>query len=136
MSDFFSSNFDTLPKALDASALSNTIIAQNLANVETPGYKRKEVDFENYLRKAMGDSDDLRMKTDNTKHISNYPNDISSVKPRVRTVEDTLITNDGNNVDIDREEALLAANTIRYQSLSRLMDMTISGYNTVLRGVT
>ena len=135
MNGFFNSNFSTLPAALDAASTRNTIIAQNIANAETPGYKRKEVDFETYLQQAMGDADGLELKKTNDKHFQKYPSTIRDVEARIRTVSDTRITNDGNNVDIDQQEALLAANTIRYQTLSRLISMTIARYNTVIKGV-
>jgi len=136
MSSFFNSNFKTLPAAMDAAVVRNTVIAQNIANVETPGYKRKEVDFEFYLQKAMGSQEDtLDLKTDDKKHFSLYPSSIDDVQARVRTVMDTSLTNDGNNVDIDQQEALQAENTIRYQSLTRLLNMTIERYKSVLKGV-
>jgi len=136
MSSFFNTNFKTLPAAMDAAVVRNTTIAQNIANVETPGYKRKEVDFEFYLQKAMGDQEDtIGLKTDNEKHFSLYPSSIDDVQARVRTVTDTSITNDGNNVDIDQQEALQAENTINYQTLARLLNLAIERYNTVLKGV-
>ncbi|MEA1885413.1 MAG: flagellar basal body rod protein FlgB [Thermotogota bacterium] len=135
MSGLFNSNFGTLPAALDAASTRNTIIAQNIANAETPGYKRKEVDFEHYLQQAMGEGDDLELKKTEERHFQKYSSNIQDVQARVRTVSDTRITNDGNNVDIDQQEALMAANTIRYQTLSRLMSLTIARYNTVLKGV-
>src|SRR6056297_3750177 len=135
MSGFFNSNFSTLPAALDAASTRNTIIAQNIANVETPGYKRKEVDFEYFLQQAMGEGDGLELKKSNDRHFQKYPGTIRDVEARIRTVTDTRITNDGNNVDIDQQESMLAANTIKYQTLSRLMSLTIARYNTVLKGV-
>ncbi|MDN5359599.1 MAG: flagellar basal-body rod protein FlgB [Thermotogaceae bacterium] len=135
MSGLFNSNFSTLPAALDAANIRNTIIAQNIANAETPGYKRKEVDFEHYLQQAMGEGDGLELKKTEERHFQKYSSNIQDVQARVRTVSDTRITNDGNNVDIDQQEALMAANTIRYQTLSRLMSLTIARYNTVLKGV-
>jgi flagellar basal-body rod protein FlgB len=121
---------------MDAAVVRNTVIAQNIANNETPGYKRKEVDFEFYLQKAMGEQEDtLDLKTSNEKHFSLYPSSIDDVQARIRTVSDTQITNDGNNVDIDQQEALQAENTIRYQTLSRLINLTIERYNSVLKGV-
>ncbi len=135
MNGLFNSNFSTLPAALDAASTRNTIIAQNLANVETPGYKRKEVNFEHSLPTATGDGEGLEMKKTNERHFQKYPSNVIHVQARVRTVSDTSITNDGNNVDIDQQEALMAANTIRYQTLSRLMSLTIARYNTVLKGV-
>lgn len=127
----FNSLFYTIPTAMDATMLREKVIAHNIANVETPGYKRMDVVFEDELRKAL-ESDDLRLKTADKKHISNFP---TSVSPRIITQNSTSITNDKNNVDIDYEMNLLIQNTLRYQVLSRLMSMNIDRYNTALRSV-
>jgi len=127
----FNSLFYTIPAAMNATMLREKIIAHNIANVETPGYKRMDVIFEDELRKVL-ESDDLKLKTDSEKHISNFP---TSISPRIVTQSNTSITNDKNNVDIDYEINLLVQNTLRYQVLSRLMSMNIDRYNTALRSV-
>jgi len=97
MNGFFNSNFSTLPAALDAASTRNTIIAQNIANAETPGYKRKEVDFETYLQQAMGDGDGLELKKTNDKHFKNIPQQLEMLKPesepaRIPELPTTAIT--------------------------------------------
>jgi len=127
----FNSLFYTIPAAMNATMLREKIIAHNIANVETPGYKRMDVIFEDELRKVL-ESNDLKLKTDSEKHISNFP---TSISPKIVTQSNTSITNDKNNVDIDYEINLLVQNTLRYQVLSRLMSMNIDRYNTALRSV-
>jgi len=134
MAGLFNSNFDTLSMAMDSTMLRHKVISQNMANVDTPGYKRREVSFEDYLASAMGDSDKLPLKTTDEKHISNVPTEFSEVKPGVIRIDDTGITIDGNNVDVDRENAIMSENGIRYLALTRLMEINIGNYNTVLRG--
>jgi len=62
----FNSLFYTIPAAMNATMLREKIIAHNIANVETPGYKRMDVIFEDELRKVL-ESDDLKLKTDSEK---------------------------------------------------------------------
>lgn len=119
--------------AMDAASIRHQVIAQNIANSETPNYKRHEVRFEEELKKHLHPQD-LRLKTTNPKHISNHPLTLEDIPIQVSKVRETTITNDGNNVDLDREMALMALNTIRYQTLSQLMDANIGRYNIVLRG--
>ncbi len=129
--DVFNSNFYTLKAAMDVSMLRQEIHAHNIANAETPGYKRRYVVFESLLQKVL---DQKRMKLDvtNPKHMRGIS---IPVKPIVKIDYSTTYRNDGNNVDIDREIVEMVKNGLRYQVLTRLMSMNIERYNTVLRGV-
>ncbi len=129
--DVFNSNFYTLKAAMDVSMLRQEIHAHNIANAETPGYKRRYVVFESLLQKVL---DQKRMKLDvtNPKHMRGIS---IPVEPIVRVDYSTTYRNDGNNVDIDREIVEMVKNGLRYQVLTRLMSMNIERYNTVLRGV-
>jgi len=101
-------------KALDASWKRNEVIAQNIANVDTPGYKRKSVSFEYELRKAM-DSKDFKKS------------DVDQIEIKIVLENKNLSMRlDGNNVDIDAEMAELAKNTIKYNALVQM-----SGFNTL-----
>jgi len=99
-------NTDLLGLALDATWKRNKVISQNIANVDTPGYKRQDVSFESYLQQAMK---------------SNDPKDIerlSRVQPSVYTDNAALsYRKDGNNVDMDTEMVYLAENQLRYNTL-------------------
>lgn len=95
-------------KALDAAWTRNEVIAQNIANVDTPGYKRKTVSFEEQLRQAM-DKKDFKK------------GDVDKIDIRVTVYNKSLSMRlDGNNVDIDNEMAQLAKNTIKYDALVQL----------------
>jgi len=116
---------NVLDKAADASWERHEIISNNIANVNTPGYKRKDVQFETYLSAAlMGDNSlDKRVAGANldTLDASIYT-DNASLSYRL----------DGNNVDIDTESANLAQNQIRYYTLIDSMSQEFSRLRTVL----
>ncbi|WP_058485148.1 flagellar basal body rod protein FlgB [Defluviitalea phaphyphila] len=100
------SNVNILEKALDASWLRNEAIASNIANADTPGYKRKDVEFEKYLNEAIKFNKSIHeIDTDkiNPKIITEY----SNLKNRM----------DENNVDIDVEMTEMAKNSIKYNTL-------------------
>lgn len=105
---------NVLNKAAEASWTRNEILANNLANVDTPDYKRKDLNFESLLSEAMGD---VSVHTKNLdKKVANLQ--VSNLKPRVFTEFSTLSYRyDGNNVDIDVENAYLADNQIKYYTL-------------------
>jgi flagellar basal-body rod protein FlgB len=103
----------TVYKSLDACTLRTKVIAENLANVSTPGYERKEVAFEEDLRKALQKK--LPGNTDDPAHIEiNKGLDLSKVKPEVFVPIDKTLPGEVNNVDIDMEMTKLAENQILY----------------------
>lgn len=118
---------NVLDKAADAANSRNEIIANNIANVDTPNYKRKDVSFQNYLEQALiGDASlDERISDINT-HLSDFGGliytDNSTLSYRL----------DGNNVDVDTENAILAQNQIRYNALVDQIGQEFSRYKTVL----
>ena len=103
---------NVLTKAADASWTRNEIITNNLANVDTPGYKRKDVSFQNYLLQELtsGDSTSLRNRV-NDVEVGNLNatvyTDFSELSYRL----------DGNNVDIDTENVEFASNQLYYQTV-------------------
>jgi flagellar basal-body rod protein FlgB len=106
--------------ALDSSARRHEVIADNMANVNTPGYKRKEVAFQDKLREAyMGEGPPVELHKAHPKHFdlkSNPP-----IKPSVYQVNDTNMRNDENNVDPDRQMAKLSKNDMYYRGLSQFL---------------
>ncbi len=103
---------NVLDKAADASWLRNEVIGNNLANVDTPGYKRQDVSFEDELRKALGSNRFVSMddKVANVK--------TSDLKPRLYTdYANFSYRLDGNNVDVHHEGLILAKNQLKYQGL-------------------
>jgi len=127
MDSIFNSNFNTLKTALDVQLKRQELHAENIANVETPGYKKKYVAFEEYLQQSKMK---LKMSTTDEKHLSSSP---SVVQAKEITQDNTSITNDENNVDIEMETTEMVKDALRYQVLSRLMSANIDRYNTVIR---
>ena len=125
----FNTNFYTIKRAMDVSMLRQKVHSLNIANASTPGYKRRYVVFEEFLKK---EKNELKLLTTHPKHISKMDKHVS---PRVLIDYSTSMRNDGNNVDIEYEIVEMVKNGLRYQVLSRLMSMNIDRYNTVLRGV-
>jgi len=101
--------YGLLKKGLDASSLRSKTSANNIANINTKGYKRFYVTFEDSLK----DSEDQLKLTDN-RHIP-YGNNSGEAKVQQDTA--TSMREDGNNVDIDNEMANQAANTLMYNAL-------------------
>jgi flagellar basal-body rod protein FlgB len=110
-----------LEKALDVESLRRKVIANNIANVDVPHFKRSEVNFESELKRAIAHNMDpmkyvKALKTD-PRHYDFFEfKDITSVQPRVNLDYTTTYRNDGNNVDVEKEMVDAAKNQMRYNA--------------------
>ena len=101
---------NVLEKACDASWTRNSVLANNIANVDTPNYKRKDVQFEEYLLSEIGYTDSLDDEVADA--------DLDMLTATTYTeYTDVSYRIDGNNVDIDRESSELAKNQIKYYTM-------------------
>lgn len=120
-----------LARALDAAALRQRVIADNIANTNTPGFKRSEVRFEEELRRALR-TDRLPLVTTHPRHIGGR--DPGDIRPEVVTERHTSVRADGNNVDMEREMVELVANTIAYRTAAQLLATKFDGLRYVING--
>ena len=117
---FNSSNFNYLPRAMTAANIRQEVIAHNVANVNTPNYRKSVVEFEDVLaREIYGDEPDGKLKLVRT-HRKHLP--VASLKvhaePAVVQDHTTIMRVDDNNVDIDIEMATLAKNQLYYNAIA------------------
>ncbi len=101
-----------LAKSLDAAGARHKVIADNIANVETPGFTRSKVSFDEQLKSALASGDD-----DSTKDR------VSEMEPEVELDEASPRGPNGNNVNIDIEMAELNKNNLQYDSLVQLLNL-------------
>ena len=128
---FSSDAFDyvnLLDRAADASWAREKAIAHNIANVDTPGYKRQDVEFDLTLKRAI-----IRTKQDNVLNaVTNL--DAASLQPKVFTdYAGYSYRLDGNNVDIDTENVELASEQIKYQALTTSLSQEFSRFKMVAK---
>ena len=105
-----------IAESVDATWKRNEAISHNIANVDTPGYKKKEVVFEEELAKALSGSGFQGIKT-RDKHIQIGSFSVDNIHPEVVERGSTKLRVDENNVDIDTEMTTLATNTIKHHAL-------------------
>lgn len=119
-----------LDKAADASWLRNEAISNNIANVDTPGYKREDVTFQSELKRAIeysgGETMDAKVKAlgNSTSHLS------------ARTYKDYQGYSyrlDGNNVDNETEQAMLAKNQLMYEGLMSSISQEFKNLQTAMK---
>ncbi|RQD68221.1 MAG: flagellar basal body rod protein FlgB [Tindallia sp. MSAO_Bac2] len=124
-------NVDLMSKAMDASWARNEAIANNIANVNTPGYKKSSVEFESILKDSIK-RNTLRGTITNDRHIPIGSRNISDVKHKNVQNRSYSTRRDGNNVDIDVEMAERAKNELWYQSLSTRVNGQFNKLRTVI----
>ena len=118
---------NSLDKAAETAMLRNELLTNNIANVSTPNYKRKDLDFESVLQGELAGEKNL------SKAVKKANQNLETLDAQVYTDNASLSYRlDGNNVDINTEEARLAENQIKYQALVDLMNQEFARYNTVL----
>lgn len=107
--------FGRLEAAVYAAESRQRIISNNVANAETPFFKRSEVLFEELLEQSMGNGlNRLSGRTTDARHIPIGVNSARLPAPQVVSGDSTSMGNNQNNVDIDREMSLLAKNQLSY----------------------
>ena len=100
----------TLERYMDLLSARQRVVASNIANVDTPGYKTQDIDFESELRSALEDG-----------------------KPRVIEASGLAVKNDGNNVNLDRESRLLAENALRFNIASNFLRSEIRSVRSAIQ---
>ena len=106
--------FDTtqtgLERALSGSAMRQEAIASNLANINTPGYRRQDVDFQTALQAAWDQG---------------KPS-VAGVRPAIEVDQSAVVRQDGNSVDVDVEAAAQAKNGLQYEAVAQVMKSRLS----------
>ena len=117
---------NVLNKSADASWQRNTVITNNIANADTPNYKRQDVEFESYLYEAVNGNDSLDEVVNNI--------DLDTLNTTTYTDKSNLSYRaDGNNVDINTENVELAKNQLKYYTLMDSMNQEFSRLKSALR---
>ncbi len=122
-----------LKKGLDAWAMRQRAHAQNIANVETPGYRRVVVDFEAKLKEALGGSGSGEIAQTNTRHMQMSNPDISKLNPELRREPLDPNGSEMNGVDIDREMTEIQ---LRYLTAVELLKRRYDGLKSAIRGTS
>ena len=117
-------------KALDASYLRETVIANNIANVDTPTYKRQDVEFQSVLENAI-DSTKYKNLTEAVRGVNTNLDGLDAIQ--YTDANNYSYRIDKNNVDIDTENVELASEQLRYQALSNSVTQDFNNFRAVIK---
>lgn len=110
------SKIDFMGNLLDVKIKRYELISNNLANVDTPGYKRYDISFEELLKNRLNKRS-IPLTTTNDKHIDTKKQ-LMDIKPTIYREQEYSYRNDNNNVDIDKEMVEMVKNTFSYNIIS------------------
>lgn len=117
-----------MDKAADASWIREQVISNNISNVDTPGYKRQDVSFEAELERALSGTRYMTMD-DKVAGLS-----MDRLNPRPYTDYASFSYRlDGNNVDIETENVVLAKNQVKYEGLIRSINQEFMNLKMVMK---
>ena len=105
------------------------LLAENIANVDTPDYKARDIDFDQVLQNTK--SETVKLNATHKGHI-NMSEQAFSEDIQFREVEQSSA--DGNTVDLQKEKAAFAENSMRYQTTMHILSGRISGLKSAFRG--
>ena len=137
---FFDSGFmqmqDILQRSMSVSLIRQEVIADNIANADTPHFKRREVAFESELKRALNarSPELFQAHLTDRRHIPFYRlKDYREVKPIVFLDYSTVYRNDGNNVDIEKEMVDAKENALRYTAMAKRVSDNFKLLSIVIR---
>ncbi len=119
-----------IPANLTVYGKRSSLLASNIANADTPGYKARDIDFRAALAKA--GNDQVAMKTTHGNHIAAAGSSRSNPEILYRTPTQPSL--DGNTVDSQQEKARFTENAIRYQSTLTFLNGKLSGLKLAIKG--
>ena len=132
--NLFTATLDGHARALDLLAQRQKVLAGNIANADTPGFKARDFDFAQALAEARGTGSGGAMAASQAGHLqasgaaATAP---STVDLQWRTPDQPAL--DGNTVDLDRERASFADNAMRYEATLRFINHDV---RTMLSAIT
>ena len=131
-----SPSFHMLEKSMDAAALRQKVIANNIANVDTPFFKKSRVVFEDILRQQINSQNQPAFRGYRTheRHIPIPGGELQPLEPQIIQDQSTLMNNNMNNVDIDYEMSLMSKNVLRYNLLTSQVNHEIGMLRTAIGG--
>ena len=131
MLNLFSPSLDLLSKVMDIRSLEHDLIAANIANADTPGYRAHHVDFRKTLEQVTGNT--LPLERTNPRHLP--PGNQQEIIPIVRVSQAPATGLDGNNVQLDKEMSDLAVNQLLYNTYAQILARRLGWLKDAIEGV-
>jgi flagellar basal-body rod protein FlgB len=124
--------FDLHTRALGLANQRLELLADNVANADTPNYKARDIDFRAAMQSASGIGGDIAMTATSQRHIQAGSGSANTTTPMYRVPEQPTL--DGNTVDSQKENAAIAETSVRYQATLTFLTSRIRGLRDAITG--
>lgn len=133
MNIFQQTNIDLLSQGMSISSVKNNVIAENIANVDTPGFRAKKLVFDEAMSGYLSGGKNMPLKVTDGKHIQaeDSSHNISSF---ARLQNNPSLRNDGNDVNLDFEMSEMSSNSIMYSMYSQITSMEFMKLKSAIAG--
>lgn len=123
-----------LERGLDLSMARQKLLVENVANVETPGYRRKDLDFESVLQKEYREvnKEDVKLRRTDVVHLEGTEKKESVL---IGQEENVTVRQDGGGVDAEKEMTTVLENALYYQALTRMVSGKLDNLRIAIREV-
>lgn len=132
MKSLFPDHIDLTARVMDFQIQRQNIVSGNLANINTPGYKARTLEFEKDLQAALGISQNGPVSRTHPKHLPAKFSPDSTEASVARDLNPRVVQGT-DNVDLDRETATMAKNTLVYNTLATVMQKNFSGMKQLIQ---
>lgn len=135
MDAFTTKTMQILERSLDAASLRQKVLSNNIANVDTPNFKRSDISFESALQASLNqDTSSIRGFRTDSRHIPIGPPSFNEIRAEIIAEPSSTVNNNGNNVDIDSEMTQLAVNQIKYNALIQDLNGYLARLRSAIQG--
>lgn len=125
MKSIFSSELGYVAKAMDLRLIRQNVVAGNLANVENPSYKARRFNFEQALQRSLQADEHSGLTLTSEKHLP-APGSLDSVSGELGKENEVRVVQGEDSVDLDKEMAIQAKNTMLYNVLAAVLQKDFS----------
>jgi flagellar basal-body rod protein FlgB len=130
----FSHTLSILEKALDLRSKKHNVIASNIANMDTPDYKAFDLIIEKELQKTSGRKKNVSLNQTNQAHMQPHRQKAEGVSVQMEDTHGLSLRGDGNTVDIDKQMAKMAENTLKYKAAAQIIHKKFQGLKSAIQG--
>ncbi len=130
----FNRSVDVLHRSMNVAWMRQDVLANNVANSETPNFKRSDINYESFVKRAIASEKEpvFAEKLTRKNHLAIHePTDYRTIKPRIVTDYLSTTKNNGNNVDIESETTMLLKNQMSYELMSQAINHQFKMIKTV-----
>jgi len=130
----FNQTVSILEKALDLRSKKHNVIASNIANMDTPGYKAFDLIIEKELENVSGKKNNVSLNSTDAAHMQSQRSKTGGVSVQIDDTQGLSLRGDGNTVDIDKQMANMAENSLMYNAAAQLINKKFQGLKSAILG--